>query len=167
MKQIHIKEAAPLVNLAQSENYGPEHMAAIGKAAARGLCGMYPLPRVGYETCVAVDVPHGARLYVANVSGVYALRSSSVSVDMWPERFGVTLERFEYPNLDGMTADDLRTFYDENARRRNPVLRDLAAYAINKATAMRQREQGNVSGALQYERIADDIYRKLPRLAQW
>jgi hypothetical protein len=168
MKQIRIKESGPLNLAADSpENYGATHQAAISKATARGLCGMYPLPKIGYETCVAINVQRGARLYVANMSGVYVVRSSYLAVTDWPEVFGVTLERFEYPNLDGMTADELRTFYDANARRRNPVLRDLAAYAINKATAMRQREQGNVSGALQYERIADGIYAKLPHAAKW
>lgn len=167
MKQIVIKESAPLAHMPESENYGREHMAVIGTAAARGLCGMYPMPKIGYETVVALNVSHGARLYVANISGAYVLRSSSVAVDRWPEIFGVTLERFDIPNMDAMTADELRAFYDVNNRKRPQVLRDLAAYAINKAVAIDQRAQGNIAAALEYERIAESIYKALPRAAKW
>jgi len=92
---IHVKETVPhSSSFAQSENYGAQYQGIISPASARKLCGDYPLPKVGYETVVAHNRDYGARLYVANVGGVFVLRSSSVGVGHWPERFGVTLERF-------------------------------------------------------------------------
>lgn len=74
------------------ENYGPDFQGIISQKSARGLCGMYPLPRPSYETCVAVNRLYG-NLYVANIAGYYVLRSASVRVADWPEHYGVTLTR--------------------------------------------------------------------------
>lgn len=91
---ITVKETAPHnPNEAPGDNYGANHQGRISAKDARALCGMYQLPLMGYETVVAV-VP-GARLYVANMSGAYFLRSPSVPVHAWPVVFGVTLERFK------------------------------------------------------------------------
>lgn len=85
------------------------------------------------------------------------------------------------PNLDGLSRDELMTFW---ARYNRPSRKDaerlvgrrkgfttlcgsLAAYASNKATAMRCRENGNIETALSYERIADGIYQRLPADLQW
>lgn len=45
--------------------------------------------------------------------------------------------------------------------------RDLGCYVSNKATAMRCREVGQIETALQYERICDSIYDRLPEYARW
>lgn len=45
--------------------------------------------------------------------------------------------------------------------------RNLGHYAYNKATAMRCRARGDVSGAMQYEDICQRIYNRLPAWARW
>lgn len=167
--QIKINESAPMSpDFAQSENYGPDNMARIAPKTARGLCGMYPLPRIGHEVCVAVNVSHGARLYVANIGGAFFVRSPSVSVDTWPERFSVTLKRaFVVPNLDAMNADELRDVYEANKGKRERLRRDVAAYAINKAVAMDCRASGKIQEAATYEGICERIYAALPDGAKW
>lgn len=72
--------------------YGNEHTLQISKGEAKKLCGMYPLPEVGYETVVAFkqDLLIGRlRLYVQNVSGSYMIASSQVRVSDWDSVFGV------------------------------------------------------------------------------
>lgn len=85
------------------------------------------------------------------------------------------------PNLDGMSASDLMQFWHRfNRPSRKDAERlvgrrkgfttlcgSLAAYASNKATAMRCRENGNIDAALSYERIADGIYDRLPADLKW
>ena len=73
---------------------GPNHMRRISRKSAKGLCGIYPIPEVGYETIVALkDDGYGGkfRLYVQNVSGDYYVASSQVTVEKWPEIFQVEL----------------------------------------------------------------------------
>lgn len=166
---IRIQEAAPLSQeFAPSENYGPDHMAHIAPKTARGLCGMYPVPKPGHEVCVAFNVAHGARLYVANIGGSFVVRSSSNCVEQWPERFGVSLVRaFVVPNLDGMNADELRAVYEANKGTRPRIRRDVAAYAINKAVAMDCRAAGKIQEAAMYEAICERIYNALPDGAKW
>ena len=92
---ITVKESHPFsADFAHAcrENYGRDYMGRIGPKSARELCGMYPLPRVGEETVVALR-PNGPRLYVANISGHYVLRSAQSKVDQWPEMFGVRFVR--------------------------------------------------------------------------
>lgn len=69
-------------------SYGADYMRRISKASAKVLCGLYPAPRMGYETVVAVS-PDGFRLRVQNISGAYYLACSSAPVDQWPELFQV------------------------------------------------------------------------------
>lgn len=75
--------------------YGPEHMQRISVTSARALCGMYPTPKVGYETLVAV-APDGyggkKRLYVQNVGGHFYVASSDTKISDWPASFGVTVK---------------------------------------------------------------------------
>ena len=84
------------------------------------------------------------------------------------------------PNLDAMTHDQLMAFWFKHQSGRNArdlfpeggkgtrtATGDLACYASNKATAMVCRERGSISVALQYEQIADRIYRELPAAARW
>lgn len=76
-------------------SYGPDHMRKISRSSARGLCGMYPLPAVGYETIVAVK-PDGfggrLRLTVQNVSGEFFIASTDAKVSDWPQTFGVDVK---------------------------------------------------------------------------
>lgn len=76
-------------------SYRPDYMRQIGKAAARALCGMYPLPAIGCETIVAI-VPAAwgfkSRLTVQNVSGAYFVASVDTKVCDWPAVFGVTVK---------------------------------------------------------------------------
>jgi len=85
-------------------------------------------------------------------------------------------------NLDGVDESELWQFWGDyhrcgrnKARALFPdqpaapvrVCRDLANYAANKATAMGCRNRGDITGAADYERIADRIYERLPTFARW
>lgn len=63
------------------------------------------------------------------------------------------------PNLDGMTPDELREASD--------AFRMLSLYASNKARAMRERVNGNITSALSIEHACDRIYQTLPRSYRW
>lgn len=45
--------------------------------------------------------------------------------------------------------------------------KNLGHYAANRATAMRLRLEGNITTAMEYEKIAERIYNKLPSYAHW
>lgn len=94
-RQIIIAETVAYSStFAPGSNFGAEYQGIISHKSAAALCGMYPMPKVGYETCVAFAPKHyGARLYVANVAGIYVLRSADSKVANWPDVFGVTLTR--------------------------------------------------------------------------
>ncbi|KWI10905.1 hypothetical protein [Burkholderia ubonensis] len=68
--------------------YGPDFMKRITRATARKLCGLYPLPDMGSETCVARSLGQ-ARLFVQNVCGDFYVASPSDRSERWPEIFGV------------------------------------------------------------------------------
>jgi len=72
--------------------FGVEFEHRVTRNRARTLCGIRPLPRMGYETCVAVKRDHlglTLRLWVQNISGVYVLASADTSKDRWEEVFNV------------------------------------------------------------------------------
>jgi hypothetical protein len=86
------------------------------------------------------------------------------------------------PNLDAQPRDELLSF--DGYCRGRPVqtakqlfpdrpagyvraTRDLGHYAANKAAAMLCRSTGDITGALVYEKICDNIYNKLPAFARW
>jgi len=85
------------------------------------------------------------------------------------------------PNLDGMSANELRDFWQKyhRARRKDAealvgrrkggtrIAAQLAAYADNKATAMDCRRRGDITAAQIYEKICDDIYDRLPADLRW
>ena len=76
--------------------YGLDYEKRISKKQAIALCGMYPLPRMGYETHVAIkpDPIYSGfwfRLTVQNVSGVFVLACTNVKNTEWPTVFGVKL----------------------------------------------------------------------------
>lgn len=86
-------------------------------------------------------------------------------------------------NLDGMNVDELwkfamqtnsvrpisfaRSLFTNCPKGYVRATKNLGHYAANKATAMMQRERGNIETALMYESIADRIYDELPEYAQW
>jgi hypothetical protein len=85
------------------------------------------------------------------------------------------------PNLDGMSANELRDFWHKyhRARRKDAeslvgrrkgstrIAALLAAYADNKATAMDCRLRADITAAQIYEKICDDIYNRLPADLRW
>jgi len=85
-------------------------------------------------------------------------------------------------NPDGMDADALwdlwkqtqqtcrqtaRRLFPDRPRRYVRTTVDLGNYAVNKATALRQRAQGDISTAQTYEAICERIYDRLPDYARW
>lgn len=73
---------------------GADYMQRIAPKDARALCGMYPLPKMGYETvCALAKGPHGFfnRLLVQNISGAYFLACTSEPTANWPEVFRVEI----------------------------------------------------------------------------
>ena len=86
------------------------------------------------------------------------------------------------PNLDAMPESDLMSFWSRyhRASRKDAealvgdkrkgytgLAADLACYACNKAVAMGMRLKGDISGALNYERYCEIIYRNLPADLRW
>lgn len=75
-------------------SYGADRMRQISIRDARGLCGMYPLPRMGEETIVAIKPDptfstFKLRLMVQNIAGQYFIASTDAKVCDWPAVFGV------------------------------------------------------------------------------
>lgn len=74
---------------------GDDYMRGISKATAKALCGMYPLPEMGYQTIVAAvadrhfPMSTRHRLEVQNISGQYFVACCSVKVEAWPDVFKV------------------------------------------------------------------------------
>jgi hypothetical protein len=87
------------------------------------------------------------------------------------------------PNLDAMTADQLKSFV---LMYRNPrpdesvhltgisepemameATKLLAVYATNKMHAMEERIKGNMGEALRHEEECDKIYERLPDDLRW
>lgn len=121
---ITVKESVPFSsNFAHAcrENYGKDYMGRISPKSARALCGMYPVPRVGEETVVALR-PNGPRLYVSNLGGAYVLRSAQAKYTEWPDMFGVKFERMQSDNA--RLAGVARAFADSE------VIRDVDYRAL-------------------------------------
>ncbi len=83
------------------------------------------------------------------------------------------------PNLDAMTPEDLMDFWITHHRGTNGlrlgitgkgsrgIITNLANYAANKATAIKERERGRINSAREYESICESIYLSLPESARW
>lgn len=86
------------------------------------------------------------------------------------------------PNLDGMSRQELIRFASRYESNRNRAVakalvgdrpgylqlaRDLGHYARNKSVAMKERDEGRITSAEIYEKISDDIYRRLPADLRW
>ena len=86
------------------------------------------------------------------------------------------------PNLDCMEKTELWEFWKithfsphKTARELFPdrpkfyviATKDLGHYAANKSIAMDRRARGDITRALVYEKIADNVYSKLPEFAKW
>lgn len=76
------------------QSMGNDRMCEVSQRTARKLCGMYPMPAMGYETVVAVKHDHliWLRLVVQNVSGKYFLCSANVLINQWGTVFGVEVQ---------------------------------------------------------------------------
>ena len=46
--------------------FGIEYEKQITKKIAKSLCGMYPLPRIGYETVIAIKPDPGNAVHCGN-----------------------------------------------------------------------------------------------------
>ena len=82
-------------DLASGSYYGADYMTKISKVNAKAFCGMYPLPKMGSETVVAIakiQQLFKLELTVQNISGCYYLASSQVPISQWPETFQVTIK---------------------------------------------------------------------------
>jgi hypothetical protein len=83
-------------------------------------------------------------------------------------------------NLDGMSIDELRAFWDKWHRTTSmrayevlPIkhardaMESLAAYAMDKQLAMRNRLEGKIETALYFERNCELRYNNLPQEVKW
>jgi ribulose-5-phosphate 4-epimerase/fuculose-1-phosphate aldolase len=87
----------------------------------------------------------------------------------------------EVPNLDAMPPSELKAFWSKWHRATkqqavqlvgvrkdaNKIVHTLAAYAIAKASAMELREEGDIRGAMVYEKHCDLYYEDLPEDCRW
>ena len=76
--------------------FGLDYEKQISKKQATTLCGMYPLPRMGYECTVAIkpDPIYSVfwyRLHVQNISGTFVATCTNVKNTEWSNTFGVNL----------------------------------------------------------------------------
>jgi hypothetical protein len=71
-----------------NEGYGPEYMCRVSAKTARGLAGMYPMPRPGEG--ITISIP---RLELVNVSGNYYVRHTDVPIRDWPQIFKIYVQR--------------------------------------------------------------------------
>lgn len=85
------------------------------------------------------------------------------------------------PNFDAMTQEELRDFWakwhittkkkavvvtGERKDAKN-IMEVLACYAINKASAIGLRLQGNINAAMTYEHACELCYGRLPEDVRW
>ncbi len=110
----------------------------------------------------------------------------SGTIDRWigaMSAMGFNAHTTGAPNLDATeSGDGLFNFW--RATNSNPVIcarmmfpecpkgyvsatQDLGHYAANRSTAMACRKRGDINAALNYERITDIIYERLPNFARW
>ena len=144
--QTIVKESAPYdLNAAMcSSAMGPEHQARISEATARALCGLYPMPRPGYEVVAAVA--NHARLFVQNLGGLYYIASASVSIPHWPMVFGVTLRRFARP-VSRFTPCRMEVPY---VKRGKPGYRWTSGYLVDGTYPPLQRRDAYAAARLMH-----------------
>jgi len=73
----------------QNADIGLTHAKRVWPAEARRYAGMYPVPEMGHEIVVAFTADRMHKLYLANVSGHFYLRSYDTARDKWTEVFKV------------------------------------------------------------------------------
>lgn len=75
---------------------GENYAVHLTRKSAQRLCGMYPLPQMGYEVVVALakrEIDSGFdRLFVQNVSGEFFAYCPTWSKDHWPDVFKVEIK---------------------------------------------------------------------------
>lgn len=109
--------------------------------------------------------------------------SAKLSVESFPVTlFSIAECGADGVNLDGENEDDLMKFWHLVSY--HPIIAGrimfptlpacyataasaLAAYAVNKATAMTCRARGDIQAAQIYEGICERIYADLPEFARW
>lgn len=76
------------------QSMGNDRMCEVSSLTARKLCGMYPMPAMGYEIVVGVKRDHSfwLRLVVQNISGKYFLCSANVLIEHWGTVFGIEVQ---------------------------------------------------------------------------
>jgi hypothetical protein len=72
---------------------------------------------------------------------------------------GPTMTSLNVPNIDAMTADELRKLSNE--------LLHLSTYANLKAQAMERRAEGEINAALRAEALCEQLYQTLPDEWRW
>lgn len=70
----------------KTTRYDQKHQVGVSKKVAVGLAGMYPMPRMGEEICVAFP-----GLMLANISGTYFLQHTYLPISTWPEFFRIEI----------------------------------------------------------------------------
>lgn len=150
-----------------------------------------PIPETGRRLTLTEVIQVAKQGVRASVSNAWALIKNNVGEAEIRWRDGRTNEGAmwvvnvnvapaEVPNLDAMELDELMAFWKRHQHGHNQrfllpngikgcrrIVADLANYAANKATAMRNRLDGNIETALQYESICESIYEGLPATARW
>jgi hypothetical protein len=65
----------------------------------------------------------------------------------------------EIPNLDAMDVGELVVA--------EKAFRELYQYALYKKWAVMERKEGDIDGALSYEKDADNVYARIPEEYRW
>jgi hypothetical protein len=65
----------------------------------------------------------------------------------------------EIPNLDAMDVGELV--------KAEKAFRELCKYSLYKKWAVTARKEGDIDGALSYEKDADNVYARIPEEYRW
>lgn len=105
-----------------------------------------------YDTCLSRMTPADAAKVYGEIEAAWHSGALAILPVYADEPCGP-------PNLDGMDHTELQEAESVFVR--------LAAYCNHRRCSMRARLAGNIAVALDLERVADDIYSKLPTWAKW
>jgi hypothetical protein len=104
--------------------------------------------------------PVQGNLIIAWLRGRYHAPATNVVTGELSRPIAFLEERkFEFPNLDCMSVDELNKF--------SGVASTLCQYASLKATAMLWREQGRIEDAKRSEKHLETLYQMLPEEWRW
>lgn len=74
---------------------------------------------------------------------------------------------FAWHQAHATSVSAARTLFPDKPKGYVRATRELAAYAANKGAAMNCRLRGDIVTAMQYEKICERAYDKLPAFARW